>query len=427
MSFVRTSTEPPLEVCCGEGPTAGLEDESKGILLAMRVLVVHNAYQQRGGEDFAVKREIEFLRERGHRISTFLISNDAILNMSRARLAVDTVWSSSSKRSLKERLQGERPDVVHFHNTFPLISPAAYYAARSEGVPVVQTLHNYRLLCPNALFFRDGGTCEDCLGKPVPWPGVLHSCYRGDRAASGVVAGMLTVHSFLKTWREKVEVYIALTEFARQKFIEGGIPAEKVAVKPNFVNPDPGPGEGKGGYALFVGRLSEEKGVESMLRAWELLGERIPLKVVGDGPLAEKVSRAAERLSGVEWMGQIPGEQVTELMKDAAFLVFPSTWYEVFPLVIVEAFATGLPVIASDIGNMSSLIDHAHTGLHFRPGDGEDLAVQVGWALSHPDELSRMRREARAEFEAKYTAERNYERLMEIYDLAMERASRTAV
>ena len=387
----------------------------------MRVLLAHNAYQQRGGEDFAVEREIELLRERRHQISTVFVSNDDISNMSRARLAADTLWSSSSKRSLKERLQSERPDVVHFHNILPLISPAAYYAAHSEGVPVVQTLHNYRLLCPNALFFRDGGACEDCLGKPVPWPGVVHACYRESRAASGVVAGMLTVHRFLKTWTQKVDVYIALTEFARRKFIEGGIPAEKVAVKPNFVNPDPGPGEGKGGYALYVGRLSEEKGVGTMLRAWELLGDRMPLKVVGDGSLAERVSGAVERSSGVEWMGQIPGEQVTELMKDAAFLVFPSTWYEVFPLVIVEAFATGLPVIASDIGNMSSLIDHGHTGLHFRPGDGEDLAVQVGRVLSHPDELSRMRREARAEFEAKYTAEHNYERLMEIYEMAVGR------
>ena len=368
-----------------------------------------------------MEREIELLRERRHQVSTVFVSNDDISNMSRARLAADTLWSSSSKRSLKERLKSERPDVVHFHNILPLISPAAYYAAQSEGVPVVQTLHNYRLLCPNALFFRDGGACEDCLGKPVPWPGVVHACYRESRAASGVVAGMLTVHRFLKTWTEKVDVYIALTEFARRKFIEGGIPAEKVAVKPNFVNPDPGPGEGKGGYALYVGRLSEEKGVGTMLRAWELLGDRIPLKVVGAGPLAERVSGAVEKLSGVEWMGQIPGEQVTELMKDAAFLVFPSTWYEVFPLVIVEAFATGLPVLASDIGNMSSLIDHGHTGLHFRPGDGEDLAVQVGWVLSHPDELSRMRREARAEFEAKYTAEHNYERLMEIYEMAVGR------
>jgi glycosyltransferase involved in cell wall biosynthesis len=399
----------------------GLEDESKDILLAMRVLVVHNSYQQRGGEDFAVEREIELLRERGHQISTFFVSNDDITNMSRARLAADTLWSSSSKRSMKESLQSERPNVVHFQNTFPLISPAAYFAARSEGVPVVQTLHNYRLLCPNALFFRDGGACEDCLGKPVPWPGVLHSCYRGDRAASGVVAGMLTAHRFLKTWKEKVDVYIALTEFAQRKFVEGGIPAYKIAVKPNFVNPDPGPGEGKGGYALFVGRLSEEKGVETMIRAWELLGDRIPLKVVGDGSLAEKVSGAAERLSGVEWMGRTPGEQVSELMKDAAFLVFPSTWYEVFPLVIVEAFATGLPVIASDIGNMSSLIDHEHTGLHFRPGDGEDLAAQVERVLLHPEDLDRMRLEARAEFEARYTAERNYERLMEIYEMAAGR------
>lgn len=380
--------------------------------------MVHNYYQQRGGEDFSVEREIELLRERGHQVSTFFYSNDDVPNMNSFRLAANTLWSFSSKRSLKKRLQSEKFDVVHFRNTFPLISPAAYYAAREEGVPVVQMLSNYRLLCPVAIFLRDGRICEDCTGKAVPWPGVLHSCYRGSKAASGTVAGMISLHRLLNTWKEAVDVYIAPTRFVRDKFVDNGFPEEKLVIKPNFVNPDPGTGKGKGGYALFVGRLSEEKGVESMLRAWEIVGDRMSLKIVGDGSLSEEVSEAVERLSGVEWIGSVPGEQVTELMKDAAFLVFPSTWYEVFPLVIVEALATGLPVIASGIGSMSSLIDHGRTGLHFRPGDAEHLAAQVEWALAHPDELSRMRREARQEFEAKYTAEHAYERLMEIYELA---------
>src|SRR5205814_1104988 len=169
-------------------------------------------------------------------------------------------------------IRAQRPRVAHFHNTFPLISPAAYYAARAEGVGVVQTLHNFRLLCPNALFFRDGKVCEDCLGRPVAWPGVVHGCYRGSRAASAATAVMTAAHRALGTWRTAVDVYVALTEFSRQKFIAGGLPAEKIAVKANFVYPDPGPGAGAGGYAVFVGRLSAEKGVETLLAAWRPLG-----------------------------------------------------------------------------------------------------------------------------------------------------------
>jgi glycosyltransferase involved in cell wall biosynthesis len=311
--------------------------------------------------------------------------------------------------------------VAHFHNTFPLVSPAGYYAAKAEGVPVVQTLHNYRLLCPNALFFRDGRVCEDCMSKVIPWPGVVHKCYRGSRAASGLVTAMLTTHRVLRTWTEMVDAYVALTEFARRKFVEGGLPAEKMVVKPNFVYPDPGPGEGRGGYALFVGRLSPEKGVGTLLAAWERLDRPVPLKVVGDGPLREQVVEAPDRRPCVEYLGYRPAEEVHGLMKEASMLVCPSEWYETFGRVAAEAFATATPVIAADIGAIAELVEHGHTGLRFRPGDPEDLAAQVGWFLSHPEEHARMRREARAEFEAKYTAERNHQMMMEIYESALER------
>jgi glycosyltransferase involved in cell wall biosynthesis len=195
-------------------------------------------------------------------------------------------------------------------NFFPLISPAVYYAARAEGVPVVQTLRNYRLLCSNGLFFRDGHVCEDCLGKTLPWPGVIHACYRESRAGTVPVAAMISIHRALRTWTRMVDVYIALTEFARQKFPEGGLPAKRIVTKPNFVHPDPGPGEGQGGYAMFVGRLSSEKGVGTLLEAWERLGGRIPLKVVGDGPLASRMIEASRKPLGIEWLGRRPLEEV---------------------------------------------------------------------------------------------------------------------
>lgn len=338
--------------------------------------------------------------------------------MSQPELARATVWNEAVHQDIRTLIRRERPQVVHLHNTFPLISPAAYYAARSEGVPVVQTLHNYRLLCPNALFFREGRVCEDCLGKAIPWPGVIHACYRDSRPASGVVAAMLTAHRALGTWTRLVDIYVTLTEFARQKFIQGGLPENRLVTKPNFIYPDPGLGEGRGKYALFVGRLSQEKGVDTMLAAWEVLKEKVPLKIAGDGPLASKVAKAAERHREVEWLGRQPRDRVLALMKEAQVLLFPSLWYEGFPTVIVEAYAVGLPVIASDLGSMASLIGHGHTGLHFRAGDPRALALQVEQAMRRAAELERMRKNARLEFEAKYTSNRNYELLVEIYRTA---------
>src|SRR5215212_1442885 len=261
-----------------------------------RILAVHNTYRQRGGEDVVFETELQLLRSRGNTVAAHLVDNRDIPSTKRVSLAVETVWSTRSRLALRDRVRELKPHVAHFHNTFPLISPSGYAACRDEGVPVVQTLHNYRLLCPNGLFFRDGHACEDCLGKTPPWPGVMHACYRGSRPATGVVAAMLTTHRALRTWTKMVNVYIALTEFARQKYIEGGLPAERIVVKSNFVHPDPGAGEGGGGYALFVGRLSPEKGLETLLAAWEQLGVKVPLKIVGSGPMAERVAKASRRL-----------------------------------------------------------------------------------------------------------------------------------
>lgn len=384
----------------------------------MQILSVHNRYQIRGGEEECYEAEAILLREMGHQVDVYEQNNDRLNALNKLQMAVETVWSTETYDRIKQHLSKQPYDIVHVHNFFPLISPSVYYAAKAQNVPVVQTLHNYRLLCPNALFFRNGRVCEDCLGKALTLPGVLHGCYRNSVLASGGTAAMLSVHRAMSTWTKTVDAYIALTEFARQKFIEGGIPAEKILVKPHFVHPDPGIGEGLGNYAIYVGRLSVEKGLDVLLAAWELLGSRIPLKIVGDGPLADLVVKASERMPEIQWLGRKSMLEVYALMGEALFLIFPSKWYETFGRVAIEAFAKGTPAIAADIGALSELVECNRTGLHFTPGSAKDLAAKVEWAIAHPIKLQQMRQEARAEFEAKYTAPANYQKLMEIYKMA---------
>ena len=388
------------------------------------VLVVHNHYQHPGGEDQVFTAESALLESRGHRVIRYAVHNEDIREMSIGQLAKATLWNAATSAAIRSIIRRERPDYAHFHNTFPLLSPAVYRAARAEGVPVIQTLHNYRLLCPNAMLFRDRRPCNDCVKRRVAWPGVLHRCYRNSRAASAGVAAMLAFHDAIHTWRDCIDLYLALTPFARDKFIEGGFPAERIFVKPHFVDPDPGPGTGKGNYALFVGRISEEKGIRTLLDAWALLRDVIPLRIMGEGPLAAWAEETSQRMPRVEMSGWKPLEHVLTAMKNARFLIFPSVWYETFGLVVVQAFAAGLPVIASGLGAMTSLIQDGFTGLHFRPGDPADLARQVRWALDHPAELLAMRKRARNEYEAKYSAERNYTALMEAYAIARGRKGR---
>lgn len=393
----------------------------------MKVLMIHNYYQQSApsGENASFEAEVALLRRFNVEVILYTRDNaefDGYNLLRRVLQGTGTVWSCRSWRDFPSVITSAEPQVAHFQNTFPLVSPSALWACHLRETPIVLSLRNYRLLCPNALFFRDGHACQDCLGKLVPWPGVLHRCYRGSRAATGAVATMLVTHRLLRTWQRTVDVFIALTEFARRKFIEGGLPADRIVVKPNFVEPDPGPGPHDGGYALFAGRLSVEKGVRTLLAAWERLGPGIPLKIAGDGPLAGEVARACERNPQIEWLGAQPLERVHALMGAAALVIAPSECYETFGRVIVEAYAKGTPVVASDLGAMAELVEDGRTGLRFRPGDPGDLAAKVEWAWTHPRELAAMGREARREYEEKYTAERNYQQLMEIYRMAIERA-----
>jgi glycosyltransferase involved in cell wall biosynthesis len=386
----------------------------------VNILFLHNYYQQAGGEDLAFANEASLFEAHGHRIVKFSVHNDQVSGMGLVSLAAATLWNTATHREIRAIIRRERIDVCHFHNTFPLISPSAYYAANSENVPVVQSLHNYRLICPSHNFYRDGQVCEDCMGRLVPWPAVVHSCYRDSASASAAVASMLTLHRALGTWKKMVQIYIALGQFSRDKFIEAGFPSDRVVIKRNFLQNDPGEGAGEGQYALFIGRLVEEKGIKTLLSAWRQIGPRLPLKIVGGGPLDSVVSEASGVVPGVLRMGRVSDEELDRLLGAATVLIFPSEWYEGFPRTIIEAYAKGTPVISSRIGSLIDAVIPGKTGLHFNPGDPQDLVRQVEWAVEHPQSMRAMRREARKHFETTYTASANYPELLKIYEKAIE-------
>lgn len=386
----------------------------------MKILLVHEFYQSPGGEDEVFDREKKLLLAAGHEVIEYVRHNSEIEDYGwwrTATLAARTVWAWDSYAAIRQLLQERRPDVAHFHNTFPLISPAAYYACRREGVPVVQSLHNPRLFCPAATCHRNSTVCQRCLGKMFPWPSIVHGCYRRSRLQTTAVAAMIGVHKIAKSWACVVNRYIVFTEFYRQKFVEAGLPADKIVVKPHFVE-EPGVRHRTRDYALFIGRLAPEKGVLTLLAAWRSLGA-IPLKIRGEGPLAASV-REASRTSAVQLIGRLNRSVLTHLLRGARFLVWPSEGhYETFGCVAAEAFACGIPVIASASGAMEEMVTNGHVGLTFRPGDPGDLAAKVTWACTHQKEMETMGRQARREYEAKYAAERNYRMLIHVYEQAI--------
>lgn len=387
----------------------------------MKVLIVHNSYQQRGGEDVVVEQETDLLRQHGHEVVHYIRTNKEISAMSRLQKAIlplHTIWATPAAAELREIIEHEKPQVAHFHNTFMLISAAAYYVCQKMGVPVVQTLHNYRFLCPAASFFREAHICEECMHKAVPYPGVLHACYRGSRAQSAAAAAMLAFHHMRRTYRKQVDTYIAPTRFVRDKFIEAGWRDVNIIIKPNFL-PDPGATNSTGNYALFVGRITEDKGVRTVLKAWQRL-PHTPIKIVGEGPVLDdlKAYAAQNALGHVEFMGGQPKKTVLQLMREAYALIFPSEWYEPFGLVAVEAFACGTPVVGSNHGAIAEMVVDGKTGLLFQAGDSDSLVAAVQRLWSDPSMQKKMGRAARSEFEACYTADRNYELLVGIYEQA---------
>jgi glycosyltransferase involved in cell wall biosynthesis len=373
----------------------------------LKILVAHNFYQQPGGEDAVCASEMRLLREAGHEVIEFMRYNDEIQEYSlieKVHLAWRTSWSRRAYRDLRDILARESPDVAHFHNTFPLISPSAYYACSAANVPVVQTLHNYRLLCPGGNLFREGRICEECVSHSL-LRSIVHGCYHGSRFASAPVAGMLAVHGLLNTWAQHVDLFLVCTDFARRKFVDAGFDEEHIRVKPNFIAPDPGASFRRGTTALYVGRLSQEKGPQLLPAAWSKLEETIPLEIVGEGPLdtSLKIDCACLGLRSVQFTGWLVAQEAVKRLHAARFLVVPSVCYEGFPMVIAEAYACGVPVIAAGHGGLAEIVRDGSTGLHFAPGSADDLAAKVEWAWRHPREMEAMGRCARTEFETKYS------------------------
>ncbi len=397
----------------------------------MKILVAHNFYQRRGGEDALCEAEIKLLREAGHDVIEYLRHNGEIQEYSfveKASLGWRTSWSGRASRELQEILARESPDVAHFHNTFPLISPSAYYACKGAGVPVVHTLHNYRLLCPGGTLFRDGQVCEECLTHSL-LRSVFHGCYHDSPVATAAIAGMLSFHGALRTWTEQIDLFLVCTQFTRRKFVAAGFDEARIRVKPNFVAQDPGARPSHGDTALFLGRLSAEKGPQLFPAAWSKLTEAIPLQIAGDGPLrASLEAKCAQRnLSGVHFSGWIDPHAALERIRAARFLIVPSTCYEGFPMAVAEAFACGVPVIASGHGSLAEIVHEARTGLLFKPGDAEDLAAKVAWAWSHSEEMAAMGRAARAEYAAKYSAKTALGHLESAYETVLRGRGRPPV
>ncbi|MCP3391782.1 glycosyltransferase [Bradyrhizobium sp. CCGB12] len=379
----------------------------------MRILQVHNSYQRRGGEDTVVAAEAALLRQNGHHVEQLIVSNDQIIGFrQKLSAALSVTYSTSSRDWLKAKVGSARPEIVHFHNLFPLLTPSVYDACWDAGVPVVQTLHNYRLGCINGMLARNGAICEKCwIGSPL-W-GVLYRCYRSSALGSAAAALALAHQHAKKTYQTKVTRFIALTEFAKRKFVDLGLPEHRIVVKPNFVadsEEDLPKAEARHG-ALFVGRLSEEKGVSELVEAWREID--YPLTIVGEGPL--KCNMQAISPQHIRYTGFLSSDEVRRMMRKSAFLVFPSRWYEGLPMVIVEAFACGLPVLGSALGGVAELLATGEGGWLVRPGSTSELRRLVQDILASPDDMNGKRLSAHRLFERELSSTVNYHQLISIY------------
>lgn len=395
----------------------------------MKVLLCHNHYRSSApsGEDAVFQNEFALLEKRGVDVIPFERFNDDIDDSTfsnRARLAAATIWSSRSYKDIYEVIQRTRPDIAHFHNTFPLISPSAYIACQKASVPVVQTLHNYRLVCPGALLLRDGHPCEDCLGNTLI-PALRYRCYRGSLSATGALVGMLTFHRLLHTYQNSITRYIALTQFSASRMILGGLPEKTIDIKPNFLPDPPATGPGNGGYAVFVGRLSKEKGAHTLLDAWKHI-KSLKLKILGDGPLrTELEEQASQQRINVEFLGSQSRTEVLDIIRYADLQIIPSEWYEGFPMVALEGYACGTPILASRIGSLEEIVIDGETGVTFNPGDENDLANKVNKLMENRLQLTSLRNTTRSHFDKYYTEDRNFKIIMAIYNHAIRASCKT--
>jgi glycosyltransferase involved in cell wall biosynthesis len=388
----------------------------------LRILLLHNYYQRPGGEDFVVANEKVLLEQEGHSVEVLAARNESISGfVGKLNAFMRTAYNSQSRRALKQHIAMSRPDVVHVHNTFPLLSASIFDACAEACVPVIQTLHNFRLFCAGATLFRNGHICELCLDGQ-PYRAVIHRCYRGSVLGSLASAHAIAYHRKRGTWLKKVTRFIALSNFARNKFIEAGLPPDRIVVKPNFIR-DPGPPDiDRRHSAIFVGRLSPEKGVAHLLQAWS--GIDLSLHILGDGPQRNLLEKMAP--PNVIFDGHVEADRVRAAMRSAKFLVVPSLSYDSFPMVVVEAFANGLPVLAFRQGALSELVDDGITGRLVDKITPHALAAAARDLLDNPDTLKSMSLAARQRYNRSYTPKHNLHKILAIYRDAIAEANLAA-
>ncbi|MFM2074944.1 MAG: hypothetical protein RJB34_1249 [Pseudomonadota bacterium] len=394
----------------------------------MKILLTHNFYGSSApsGENQVVEIERTLLESRGHEVMAFSRHSDQIRSQGvwgAIKGAAATPWNPWSASAIRQAVAHFCPDVVHVHNTFPLISPSIFHALAGTGVARVLTLHNYRLLCPAAIPMRAGKVCTDCIDRRSVMPALQHGCYRNSRLATVPLAMNVALHRRLGTWTKHVDAFIALSDFQRTRMVNGGLPEEKVFVKPNFYpgNPSVVPWAQRKPYAVFAGRLTAEKGVATLVRAWRLWGSGAPeLRVLGDGALRTELGQMAEGLQ-IRFLGQVSELEAQRQIAEAQLLVLPSECFEGFPMVVREAFAFGTPVAVSNLGPLPSIVKHGQSGLVFEPGQAASLLLAVRAAWSTPERFAALANGARAEFEAHYTEASNYRTLMMIYQQATNR------
>lgn len=396
----------------------------------LKIMFVHNYYGSSApsGEKIVFENEIDLMRCHGHEVLTYCRFSDEIRtkgSLGTIQGALSTPWNPWSAAAIRREVVRTKPDIVHAHNTFPLLSPSIFYSIGPLTARVL-TLHNYRIFCPAAIPMRAGQVCMECLDQKSPYPSLKHGCYRESRLATAPLAFSVSLHHWLGTWKRHIDAFIVLTEFQKKLMVQAGLPNDRVHVKPNFYpgNPQPLPWEKRGKYVVFAGRLSVEKGVEALIQAWLKWGESAPeLRILGDGPLRESLQKMASRLPRVQirFLGQLPPLDAEQQIASSQLLVLPSICFEGFPMVIREAFAYGTPVAVSNIGPLPSIVRNGVSGLTFTAHNVESLLHVVSSAWTKSGLLKKLGFGARMEFDTHYNDDTNYEMLMNIYNTALAR------
>ncbi|MEM7478032.1 MAG: glycosyltransferase family 4 protein [Planctomycetota bacterium] len=378
------------------------------------VLLCHNYYQHRGGEDQIFEDEAALLESQGHTVIRYSKSNDDIESIGLLKTACKAIWNRDCAAEVRDLIAEHQPDVLHSINTFPLLSASIFYEAHQAGLPVVATVQNYRAFCAQSMCSRNGNACEACLGK-LPWRAIAYGCYRGSRLGSTVVSTMQVVHQKRKTWQRYVDIMCLASEFSKSRYLQSGFTEEQIRIKPNFVLPDPGLGEGQGDCAVFIGRLFREKGIPTLLEAWEKLPNPPQLKIFGDGPMVPEVEAAAKHNPNIVYRGFQDPKLVRKELGNAGCLVFPSTGYESLPKTIIDALAVGTPTLGAAQASVPELVQPGKTGLLWKPGDADSFVQAIQSHYANRENWPAMRAACREDYERRFSAEVNYQMLLGIY------------